>query len=42
VIGLAGEQRPGFELGDVVLGSRQLAVEVFQKIIALRGVGFFT
>ena len=42
MIGLAGEQRPGFELGYVALRGRQLAVEVFQKIVALRGVSFFT
>src|SRR6266849_5042625 len=41
VIGFAGEERLGFELADVALGCRQLAVEVFQKIVALLGIGFF-
>jgi hypothetical protein len=41
VIGLAGEKRPGFEGGDVRFSRRQLAVEVFQKFVALLSVGFF-
>jgi hypothetical protein len=41
VIGFAGQKRPGFELADVGFGCGEFAVEVFQKIVALLGVGFF-
>ena len=41
MIGFAGEKRLGFELTDIALGGRQLAVEVFQEVVALVGVGFF-
>jgi hypothetical protein len=41
VIGFAGEKRLGFELTNIALGGRQLAVEVFQEIVTLPGVGFF-
>jgi len=41
VIGLAGEKRLGFEFSDVGLRGRKLAVEIFQKIVALFGVGLF-
>jgi hypothetical protein len=41
VIVLAGKQGLRFELGDVVLGSGELAVEILQQIVALIGVGLF-
>jgi hypothetical protein len=41
VIGLAGEQRPGFEFAHIALGRGQFAVEVFQKVVALLGIAFF-
>jgi hypothetical protein len=41
VIAFAGEQRFGFEVGDVSFRVVQLAVEFFQEIVALLGVGFF-
>jgi len=41
VIGFAGEQRLGFELGDVVFRAGELPIELFQKVVALLGVGFF-
>ena len=41
MIGFAGEKRPGFELADITFRSRQLAVEIFQEVGALLGVGFF-
>ena len=41
VIGLPGEQRPGFQFGDVVIRSVELAVQLFQQIVLLLDVGFF-
>ncbi len=41
MIGLAGEECLGFEFSDVSFRGRKLAVEIFQKIVALLGVGFF-
>jgi hypothetical protein len=41
VIGLAGEQRLGLELTDVGFCAGELAVELFQEIVALLGIGFF-
>jgi hypothetical protein len=41
VIAFAGEQRLRFQLGDVIFGVAELAVELFQQIVALLGVGFF-
>src|SRR5437868_13753924 len=37
----AGEQRPGFQLGQVIFRVAELAVEFLQQIIALRGVRLF-
>jgi len=41
VVGLAGEKRFRFEFADVAFRVCQLAVQVFQKVVALLGVGFF-
>jgi hypothetical protein len=41
VIAFAGEQRFGFEVGDVSFRVVQLAIEFFEEIVALLGVGFF-
>jgi hypothetical protein len=41
VIAFAGEQRFGFQVGDVIFGVAELAVELFQQVIALPGIGFF-
>ena len=40
VIAFAGEERLGFQVGDVRFGGAQLAVELFEQIVALFGVGF--
>jgi hypothetical protein len=42
VVGFTGEQRAGFLFGDVGFGGGEFPVEVFQKILALFGVGFFS
>jgi hypothetical protein len=42
VVGFTGEQRAGFLFGDVGFGGGKFPVEVFQKILALFGVGFFS
>jgi len=42
VIGLTGEERLRFQIADVGLRGRKLAVEIFQKIVALLGVGLFS
>jgi hypothetical protein len=41
VIGFAGEQRSGFEVADECFRAGEFAVQIFQKISALLGVGFF-
>jgi hypothetical protein len=41
VIALAGEQRFGFQVGDVIFRVAKLAVELFEQIVALPGIGFF-
>jgi len=41
VIVFAGEQRLRFELSNVALCDAELTIELFQKIVALIGVGFF-
>jgi len=41
VVGFTRKQGFGFEVGDISFGVVQLAVEFFQKVIALLGVGFF-
>jgi hypothetical protein len=41
VIGLTGEQRPGFEFGDVAIRGGELAVQLFQQIVLLLDVGLF-
>jgi hypothetical protein len=41
VIGFAGEQRAGFLLADVLFGGGELPIEIFQKVLALLGVGLF-
>lgn len=41
VIRLTGEQRPGFQFGDVIIGRVEFAVQFFQEIVLLLDVGFF-
>ncbi len=41
MIAFAGEQRLGFQFGDVIFCVAELAVEFLQQIVALLGVGFF-
>jgi hypothetical protein len=41
VVGLAGEQRARFLFGDVGFSGGEFAVEIFQEILALFGIGFF-
>jgi hypothetical protein len=41
VVVFAGEQRPGFKLGDVDIGRGELAVQFPQQVILLFRVGFF-
>jgi hypothetical protein len=40
VVAFAGEQRFGFQVGDVIFSGAELAVELFEQIVALLGVGF--
>jgi hypothetical protein len=41
VIGLSGEQRPGFQFGDVGIGGVELPVQLLQQIVLLFDVGLF-
>jgi len=41
VIGLSGEQRFGFQFGDVAIGGVEFAVQLFQQIVLLLNVSFF-
>jgi hypothetical protein len=41
VIVFAGEQRPGFELGDESFRRGEFAVELLQQVVFLLRVGFF-
>jgi hypothetical protein len=41
VIGLAGEQRLGFQFRDVAIRGAELAVQLFQQIVLLLDVGLF-
>ena len=41
MIAFAGEQRFRFQVRDVIFGIAQLAVELFEQIVALFGIGFF-
>jgi len=41
VVCFTGQERPGFELANVTFRGRQLAVELFQQIVALVSVGLF-
>ena len=41
MVGFAGKQSFGFEVSDIRFRVVQLAVQLFQKIVALLGVGFF-
>jgi hypothetical protein len=41
VVIFAGEQRFGFEFRDVGFGAVEFAIDVFQEVVALIGVGFF-
>jgi hypothetical protein len=41
VIGLPGEQRFGFQFGDVAVRDVELPVQLFQQIVFLLDVGFF-
>jgi hypothetical protein len=39
VVGLTGEERLGFQLGDEAICGVQLAVQLFQKVVLLLNVG---
>ena len=41
MIAFAGEQRLGFQIGDIRFRVAQLAIQLFQQVIALLSVGFF-
>jgi hypothetical protein len=41
VIAFTREQRFGFQVGDIIFSGTELAVELFEQIVALLGVGFF-
>src|SRR5207245_3545247 len=41
VIGLAGEQRSGFQFRDKAVGVVELAVQLFQQVVLLLDVGLF-
>jgi hypothetical protein len=41
VIGLSGEERLGFQFGDIAIRSVELPVQLFQQIVLLLDVGFF-
>jgi len=41
VIGLPGEQRLGFQFGDVGIRRVELPVQLFEQIVLLLDVGFF-
>jgi hypothetical protein len=41
MVAFTGEQRLGFQLGSVILGAAELAVEFLEQVVALLGVGFF-
>jgi hypothetical protein len=41
VIAFAGEQRFRFQLANIIFGIAELAVELFEQIVALLGVGLF-
>jgi len=41
VIAFAGEQRFGFQVGNVIFRVVEFAIEFFQQVVALLGVGFF-
>jgi hypothetical protein len=40
MIGLSGEERFGFQFGDVGIGGVELFVEFFQQIVFLVDIGF--
>src|SRR6267143_4719512 len=40
VIAFTGKQSLGFQVGDVILGVGQLAVEFLEQIVALAGIAF--
>jgi hypothetical protein len=41
MVGLAGEERFGLEIGDVGIGGGELFVQIFQEVVLLLDVGFF-
>ena len=41
MVGFAGEESFGFELGDVGVSGGEFAIEFFEKIVFLLDVGFF-
>jgi hypothetical protein len=41
VIAFAREQRFGFQVGNVIFRVVEFAIEFFQQVVALLGVGFF-
>ena len=41
MISFSGEERLGFQFGDVGIGGVEFAVQVFQQVVLLFDVGFF-
>jgi hypothetical protein len=41
VVGFAGEERLGFQFGDVGISGAELFVEFFEQVVLLLDVGFF-
>ncbi len=41
MIVFSGEQRPGFQFGNIAIRGAELAVQLFQQIILLLDVGLF-
>jgi hypothetical protein len=41
MVAFAGEQSLGFQVGNVIFRVVQLAVQLFQQVVALLGVGLF-
>jgi hypothetical protein len=41
MIGFSGEERFGFQFGNVGVGGVEFAVEIFEQVVLLLDVGFF-
>jgi hypothetical protein len=41
VVAFPGEQRLGFQIGDVSFRGAELAIQLLEQIVALLGIGFF-